>query len=643
MSFPAAPQVASLGANIERLVLKHYAALLWRWSWLIVLCATLAGAAAFGVSAQTQPVYQSSTSLLINQARAANSGPDYTSLLTAERLAKTYAELMRKRPALDAVIANLKLDGDAEALAKRVSVSPVRDTQLLVLTVEDTDPQRAADIANQIVKVFAEQNQALQASHYGDTKQSLERELAKIQLDIDTTQAGLAGLKSTGAADVAARDRLQTLLAQYRSNYASLLKSLGDVQLAETQSTDSVNVAEAARPESLPVRPRTLLNTLLGVIVGILLGIGMVFLVEYLDDRVKSSDQVAELTGLMTLGTIGRIQETGARNSLVTIRNPRSPAAESYRMLRVNLDFSAIDRPLRTIAITSSGPAEGKTTTIANLAVAIAQTGKRVIVVDTDLRRPTLHKVFHLPNERGVTTALLNPGEGGIKSHLIRSGIRNLLVMTCGPIPPNPAELLGSQRMAKLIDDLKGHADVVLFDTPPLLVFADAALLAGICDGTLLVVRAGFTRTGALARAREQFAQSGARLLGVALNRAMMPRGSYDSYYYYYAEPTNGQGKPRRAGSRRWPFIRAPKHAQPAASSALEYIEFSEGVAPANGDHDVAGLNDAYEMAALPALATNGAGNGNGGNGHATPELADTVGAPQSAASKWRVIYPREK
>src|SRR4051812_21253053 len=185
MSFPAAPQAAALNVTIERPLLKHYAALLWHWLWLVVLCATLAGAAAFGVSAQTQPVYQSSTSLLINQARAANSGPDYNALLTAERLAKTYAELMRKRPALDAVIANLKLDGDAEALARRVSVAPVLNTQLLVLTVEDTDPQRAADIANEIVKVFAEQNEALQAGQYGDTKQSLERELAKIQLDID--------------------------------------------------------------------------------------------------------------------------------------------------------------------------------------------------------------------------------------------------------------------------------------------------------------------------------------------------------------------------------------------------------------------------------------------------------------------------
>ena len=150
MSFPAAQQAAA--RKTERPALKQYAALLWRWAWLIVLGAMLGGAAALAVSWQTIPVYQASTALLVNQARATSSGPDYNALLTGERLAKTYAELMRKRPTLEAVIASLKLDGDAEALAKRVTVAPVLDTQLLVLTVEDSDPQRAADIANQIVE-----------------------------------------------------------------------------------------------------------------------------------------------------------------------------------------------------------------------------------------------------------------------------------------------------------------------------------------------------------------------------------------------------------------------------------------------------------------------------------------------------------
>jgi len=202
--------------------------------------------------------------------------------------------------------------------------------------------------------------------------------------------------------------------------------------------------------------------------------------------------------------------------------------------------------------------------------------------------------------------------------------------------------------MAKLIEDLKGHADVVLFDTPPLLVFADAALLAGICDGTLLVVRAGFTRMSALARTREQIAQSGARLLGVALNRAAMPRDGYDSYYYYYAEPGDDQGKPQRAGRRRWPFRRARKHIQPAASStlapsSLEYIDFSEGIAPTEGERSVADLGSVYETVDLPGLATNSTSNRHAGNGHATPNPADAAGMPLSAASKWRLIYPREK
>lgn len=521
--------------------LKRYAMLLWRWSWLIVLGAVLGGSAGLGVSWRTVPVYEASTTLLISQARDSNGMLDYNALVSGEMLAKTYAELMRKRPVLEEVAANLKLDGDPDELAGVVKITPVRETQLLVLTVTHTDPRRAADIANEIVSVFGRQNQSLQTSRYTDTKQSLERELAKVQLDIDRTQAALTALKSaTSPSDIAERDRLQALLAQYRDSYATLLRSLGDVQLAEVQSTDTLSVAEPARPQTDPVRPRTARNTLLAALVGALLALGIAFLIENLDDRVKSSDQVTEMAGVMTLGTIGRIPEPD--NMLVTVRAAQSPFAEAYRMLRVNLDFSAIDDPIRSIAVTSSSPEEGKSTTIANLAVAIAQTGKRVILVDTDLRRPTIHKLFDLSNERGVTTALLNSGERSVANNLVRPGIRNLQVMPSGPIPPNPAELLGSQRMVTLIETLKSHADVVLFDTPPLLLFADASLLAQACDGTLLVVRAKSTRLNTLLQAKERLAQSGARLLGVVLNRVATPRRSQQSYYYYYGDDARRQG-----------------------------------------------------------------------------------------------------
>jgi non-specific protein-tyrosine kinase len=543
---------------------------------------------------------------------------------------------------LEEVVANLKLADDPDALAGQITVSAVRDTQLIILTVEDTDPQRAADIANETVRVFSRQNQALQTSRYVDTRQSLERELAKVQLDIDRTQAGLADLKTTTSpADVAERDRLQALLAQYRDSYATLLKSMGDVQLAELQSTNTISVAEPARPESGAIRPRTMRNTLIGLIVGMLLAIGIAFLIEYLDDRLKSSVQVTELAATMTLGMIGQIDEAGPNGKLVTVRKKQSPVAEAYRMLRVNLDFAAIDRPLRVIAVTSGGPEEGKSTTIANLAVAIAQTGKQVILVDTDLRRPTLHHIFQVPNDRGVTTALLNPSLEGVRGHLVRPGVNNLLLLPSGPIPPNPAELLGSQRMAELIEDLKGQADVVLFDTPPMLVFADATLLARICDGTLLVARARFTRIGALVQSRQQIDQAGARLLGVVLNRVPTPRGGNQSYYYYYGARPDAQPKRRFLGLR-WPFARASKPAEnvpPAATSDMQRLQAAMSAVKRNG----AALDGAIDRADVSVGVERGPINSHGGNGHGAQPASNGSQVDLAVSRNGNGSYPGSK
>ena len=559
--------------------LRRYALLLWRWLWLILLGAVLGGAAAFGVSWQTTPVYESSTTLLISQARASNASPDYTALLTSERLAKTYAELLRKRPVLDAVIARLQLSTDAETLATHVRTSAVRDTQLLVLTVDATSPQRAADIANQIVDVFGQQNRDLQTGRYAESERILVQELAKVQIDIDKSQAGLDALTPPlGAAALTEQARLQALQAQQKDSYTSLLKSLQEIRLAEVQTTDSVNVVESAKAELTPARPRTIMNTLLGAIVGLMLALGVVLLVEYLDDTVKSSEGVAELIDTMTLSTIAQIGGKEPYQKLVAITDPRAAIAEAYRMLRVNVDFASIDRPARTLLVTSSGPGEGKSTTAANLAIAIAQAGKRVILVDADLRRPTLHKIFRLSAERGVTTALLQSGTP-LESHVARTGIRNLTLMPSGPLPPNPSELLGSQRMTELTEQLRQRADVVVFDSPPALPVVDATILASACDATLLVVLAKKTRSGALRRTREQLAQSGAHVLGVVLNRVPNARGS--AYYSYY---TDGRSDKRlRATS--LPFMRneqaAPAQSWVEKSQLVEAPDAnSNGVAP---------------------------------------------------------------
>ncbi|MCD6290190.1 MAG: polysaccharide biosynthesis tyrosine autokinase [Anaerolineae bacterium] len=281
-----------------------------------------------------------------------------------------------------------------------------------------------------------------------------------------------------------------------------------------------------------------------------MIALGAVFLIEYLDDTVKTPDEVNQLVGLPTLGTVIRFRSADGRNRLVTAQDGRSPVSEAYRTLRTNLQFSTVDVPLRTLLVTSSNPYEGKSTTAANLAVVMAQAGFSTIIVDTDLRRPILDKIFGVPRNVGVANALLT-SELDINNYLYDTGVENLRILTCGPkLPPSPSEILGSQRMRNLIEQLKQAADVVLFDSPPVLVAADAAVLASQVDGVLVVIDAGTTRREAVREAIGQLTKVGANLLGAVLNR-LSTKGSGQYYYYYYYYSEDGRGSDGRKARRR--------------------------------------------------------------------------------------------
>lgn len=514
------------------MILQRYLTLFWRWLWLMLLMTLLAGGAAYLVSNRMTPVYEASTTLLINQAPASSASPDYNAVLTAERLARTYAELLIKRPVLEEVVRELSLPFAPSMLAERIRVRPIRDTQLIVVTVEDIDPQRAADIANHIVAVFSEQNRELQSERFAESKRSLAGEIAKLQSDIDTTQAELAALR--GIDDPVRRARLEEALVQYRSSYATVLRSLEEVRLAEAQLTNSVNVVESAAPVYTPVRPRIATNTGMAAVAGLLLAIGVALLIEYLSDRVNSAEDVATTARVGMLAAIGRIDGAEPSDKLVMLKDPFSQVAEAYQMLRVKLEIARFEKPLHTLLVTSSNPGEGKSTTAANLALAIARSGKRVILVDTDLRRPSLHRFFRHANLRGVTTALVRDPSDSLYNHMIAAGEENLLVLPSGPVPSDPAVMVSSKKMLDLIDELKRIADVVVFDSPPILAVADAMPLAHVCDATLLVVLAGVTRTSQLRRACDQLLQAGVEPQGVVLNRVTREQVGYEHYYYYY-------------------------------------------------------------------------------------------------------------
>lgn len=216
-------------------------------------------------------------------------------------------------------------------------------------------------------------------------------------------------------------------------------------------------------------------------------------------------------------------------NSLITHLDPKSPVAEAFRTLRTNLQFSALDRELRTLLVTSAGPGEGKSTITLNLAIAITQSGKEVILVDADLRKPMIHKLFGLRNEIGLTNILVH---GPAEEALQETAVPNLKVVTSGPIPPNPAEMLASGMMDKVRDFLKERAEMVLFDCPPVVAVTDAAVLSRKVDGVLLVVQLGAVEREAARQAKALLENVDAPLLGVVINNVAESSGYY--YYYYY-------------------------------------------------------------------------------------------------------------
>ncbi len=528
--------------------LRQYGAILLKWLWLIVLGTLLAGGTAFIVSRTMTPVYQASTTLMVSQ----GSNPtisDYTSILTSQQLAKTYGELLKKRPVLEGVVDELNLSLTAEQLGRLETVQLVRDTTLIMLQIENENPELAARIANTLAKTFIAQNQENQTSRYASSKDNLLRQLKQLESDIATTQTALD--KARGAPGNGAEvTRLETSLAQSRSSYSNLLKSYEDIRIAEAKSIDNVIVAEPAEVPTRPVRPNVLMNTLLAAVVGAMLAVGVAFLIEYLDDSIRSPDDADNALHLPTLGTIMRTSVPHPPDRLFVQTSPRSPMAESYRALRTNVQFSNVDTPTKAILVTSANPTEGKSTTAANLAAAMAQGGLRVVLVDGDMRRPSQHQIFEVTNDYGLTNALLQDG-AELNGSLQQTKIENLFLLPTGPIPPNPSELLGSQRMRRLITALKEQFDAVIIDSPPVLAVTDPAVLAPQADGVILVVGAGETRRGAAQRAVTHLTQVGARFLGVALNKISRGgRGYGYYYYYYYYDSATGQKRRRSAGSK---------------------------------------------------------------------------------------------
>ncbi len=332
---------------------------------------------------------------------------------------------------------------------------------------------------------------------------------------------------------------LQNRLTTLRSSYASLLA------FASNDASNLVSVVEPAVAPDDPVSPKPLLNTLLAAILSLLLVTLIMVIATYFDDSLKNADDVQAVVGLPTLGMIPRMPTQRGRGEfyqLVTLTSARSATAEAFRTLRSNLEFASIDAPVKTLLVTSPRPGEGKTVTAANLAVAFAQTGKRVLLIDADFRKPGVHAIFNVQNVRGLSS-LLRTDDVRWESAVQATEQENLRVLTTGPLPPNPAELLGSQRMRGVLERLGEAHDLLIIDSPPLLVVTDAAVLSSFLDGTLLVIHSRRTRREAARQGREALSKAGALVLGAVLNRMPSRAGSdYATYYGGYDEADRPPG-----------------------------------------------------------------------------------------------------
>lgn len=324
--------------------------------------------------------------------------------------------------------------------------------------------------------------------------------------------------------------RLQRRLETARANYELFSKHREMLRLREQTQRTNARIIERAQVPAFPIRPRKLQNILFSALLGVFFGLCLALLQEFLDDRINSPDEADRVLRLPNLGHIPAIEEEGLR--LIRDLKTYSPITEAYRSLRTNINFAAVDNPVRTIAVTSSGPSEGKSTTVANLAMAFAMDGKRVIVIDADLRRPTLHKLFGLKPSPGLTDILV--GTHALGDVIRATDVDNVRVIPAGSVPPNPAELLGSEAMAHFVDTLRTMADVLVFDSPPTLAVADAVLLSARVDGVLFVVGYGETKKTNARHALDLLAHARAHVLGAVLNKMDTPgRGYYYGQYYY--------------------------------------------------------------------------------------------------------------
>jgi capsular exopolysaccharide synthesis family protein len=523
------------GSRDDSVDLRFYLGVLRRRGWVIIASTVLVAATAAGLSLLQTKEYQATADVLIGS-QVSDQVFTQNGQIDQARNVQTEVKVLKSQTISDAAAKKLRH-------TPSVSISS-DDTSNVVSVVASSDvPTRAAADADAYAKAYVD----YKLNSTVDSLVAAGQEVQSKINDIDAELAYIGPLASQRSALEAQR--------------SYLVEQLGRLQVsANLADAGGASVLAKAEVPSSPVSPKPIRNGLIGAVLGFLLGVGLAFLLEHFDDTVQDRDGLEHaLSGASpVLAEIPKFELPKKPKSdahLVVADQPNSIAAEAFRMLRTSVMFLGIDKPLHTIQVTSALEGEGKSTVAANLAVAIAQTGKRAILVDLDLRRPKVHQFFGVSNRFGLTSIML--GESTISAATQRiEGIDQLAVLPSGEVPPNPSELLASPRLAEILKLLVGVVDVVIVDSAPVLPVADSLTIAGMVDGTMLVTMAGESSRRAVHRAFEVLQQVDARIIGTVLNRVDLEAAGYGYSRYHYvdrsrpraartvAAPPSGNGRP---------------------------------------------------------------------------------------------------
>ncbi len=542
------------------MTLENYWSLLLKQWKMLVGCVVIVGLGAYVGSRCMTPVYQSSVLMRITIAATSNS-TDINNLLASDQLVQTESQLAMSSPVISDVVSRFP-GMTVDQLTKATTSSYKLNTQLFEIDVVNVSPKRAAALANDIANTLIKQQSKENQLDNNRSQQQLQQAVDAARRNVDATQKSMNDIQlriatlvvsqgSVGQIDAleAQMSSLGSQLNSQQEYYNQWQTSLTQLKLTEAQNSSFLRIAQPAQPAINPVRPQILLNTGLGSIAGLFLGFVVAVLLEQLDTRIRTAEDINQLLNYPTLSTIW--YANGSKNDEGTIINfgRKNINSESYRILRTNIGFAAVDKPIRSLVVTSAMPNDGKSTIATNLAIFMAGAGKNTLLIDADLHRPAIHtKLLIHEDTKGLSDAIVAcsqdqslaslPATSEMMDRFLESFIHsvdsaNLHVMPAGSLPPNPAELLDSIAMSNLLTIImKSKFDIIIFDTPPLLGLADTRSLTSKVDGTVVVADVTRATRKNMQQVKSLLTQSGTRILGFVVNK--QHRVHREVPYYYY-------------------------------------------------------------------------------------------------------------